>query len=143
MSRASFLLSLARFSLRLPTGMRVAIPTFGSEVSPRFCFARQVLVVDVENSRELARSTVPLGDTGYPDRLRVLEGCGATLLICGGFNRAFLPEAERAGIHVIWGIGGAVENAVRQLLAGKTESRGHPDCWCHRQRGHRGKCERS
>ena len=29
--------------------MRVAIPTFGDEVSPRFCFARDVLLVDIQN----------------------------------------------------------------------------------------------
>ena len=112
--------------------MRVAIPTFGSEVSPRFCFAREALVVELEEGRELARAVVELGDAGYPVRLQLLAERGAELLICGGFNRAFLGEAERLGVHILWNVCGAAEDAVRRLLAGSLGLRTHPDCWCRR-----------
>jgi predicted Fe-Mo cluster-binding NifX family protein len=108
--------------------VRVAIPTFGSEVSPRFCFAAEVVVVEVAGAREVARATLVLGDTGYPDRLRLLASRGVTLLVCGGFDRAFLGEAERAAIHVIWGVTGPVEDAVRAIVAGEPSH--PPSCWC-------------
>ena len=114
--------------------MRIAIPTFGNDVSPRFCFAPDVLVVELEGRREVLRTTVPLGEATCPDRLRVLASRGVTLLVCGGFNSAFLADAERAGVHVVWGVNGSVDDAVSAVLAGKyaLPSR-HPNCWCHAQ----------
>ena len=111
--------------------MVVAIPTFGSEVSPRFCFGGEGVVVVVGGGRAASRATLVLGDSGYPHRLRLLAGRGVTLLVCGGFSRAFLGEAERAAIHVIWGVTGPVEDAVRAVLAGALGRTGHhPNCWC-------------
>jgi len=116
--------------------MRLAIPTFGTEVSPRFCFAPEVLVVEVEGRREVRRTLLTLGNATCPDRLRLLAGRGVSLLVCGGFNSAFLGDAERAGIHVVWGVSGSVDDALRDILAGKTASPGHhPHCWCHADEG--------
>ena len=122
--------------------MRAAIAMFGREVSPRFCCAREALIVDVEDGRETSRSTIALGETCNPDRLRLLQAMGVHILVCGGFNRRFMPEAERAGIHVFWGVNGSVDDAVRSLAAGQFEPPHHnPGCWCHEQQtkpvGHR------
>ncbi|MBI5549327.1 MAG: NifB/NifX family molybdenum-iron cluster-binding protein [Deltaproteobacteria bacterium] len=125
---------MARFWLCGPV-VRAAIPTFGDEVSPRFCCAREVLIVDVEKGRETGRTSLALGEPCNPDRLRLLESRGVHLLICGGFNRRFLADAEQVGIHVFWGVVGTVEDAVRDLAAGRfTAPRHNPGCWCH-QRG--------
>ena len=117
----------------LATGgrVRVAMPIFEGEVAPRFCFAPEVLVVDMEAGLEAWRLRLPLPEGGYPDRLRVLHDNGVFLLVCDGFNRACLGEAERAGVHVVWGISGSIESAVRTLVARRLVScRRHPDCWC-------------
>lgn len=112
--------------------MHVAIATFGTEVSPRFCFAREVLVVDLDEDGDEG-TPVPLGPPGYPDRLRILQDRDVGLLICGGFQRAFLPVAERAGIHVIWGVAGPVAAALAKARAGHLASpRTHRGCWCRR-----------
>ena len=81
--------------------MHAAIATFGNEVSPRFCCAREALLVEVVDGREVDRSTLVLGESCNPDRLRILEGRGVTVLLCGGFDRRYLPEAERAGIRAV------------------------------------------
>jgi predicted Fe-Mo cluster-binding NifX family protein len=115
--------------------VRVAIPTFGQDVSPRFCYAREVVVVEMEDGREVGRSMLALGELSYPSRLQVLENRGVNLLVCGGFNGAFLPDAERTGIHVVWGVSGPVDQAVRDVLAGKIgAARHHPNCWCQEAR---------
>jgi predicted Fe-Mo cluster-binding NifX family protein len=122
---------LARFSLYRGTVMRAAIATFGSEVSPRFCCAREVLLVEVEGGRETGRSNVTLGEACNPDRIRLLGSRGVTLLLCGGFNRQFLAEAERVGVHVFWGVEGQVEDAVRALARGEFGAPcRNPGCWC-------------
>ena len=125
------------YSSQRTARMRVAIPTFGDEVSPRFCFARDVLLVDIQNGRETQRTHLTLDDGSYPDRLRVLESRGVSLLVCGGFDRTFLPEAERAGVHIVWGVCGTIDLVLAQMIAAKPPFNGkrNPNCWCHRRRG--------
>lgn len=90
--------------------MRVAIPTFGVDISPRFCFAREMIVVDVVGGDEVSRRHVALGDTSCPERLTILTGQHVDVLLCGGFPRHCLPMAEASGIHVVVGLVGAVED---------------------------------
>lgn len=122
---------MARFSLYRAAAMRAAIATFGSEVSPRFCCAREVLIVDVEDGRETARSTLTMGEACNPERLRLLGSRGVQVLLCGGFNRQFLAEAERGGVHVFWDVEGPVEDAVREVVRGRYAAPNrNPGCWC-------------
>ena len=122
--------ALARFLLGRHA-MRVAIPIFGDEISPRFCFAEHVLLLDLEGRHEVARQVLPLGQSCNPDRLRLLQSRGVTLLVCGGFDRNFLPTAYSLGIHVVWGVTGALEDAVRDVVTGKlTRPDAHRNCWC-------------
>lgn len=117
--------------------MRVAIPAFQDEVSPRFCFAPEVIVLEMEAGREVGQSRLVLRDLACPDRLRMLAGLGVSLLVCGGFDSAYLPDAERAGVHVVWGVTGSIADALRDVLAGKLGSaRDHPNCWCRASGGH-------
>lgn len=112
--------------------MWVAVSLFGNEVSPRFCFAKQALVVNVDGDRELERAIVDLGETDYPERLRLLGERGVTLVICGGFDRRYLGHARADGIHVIAGITGQAEDAVRSIRGGTLgPGISKADCWCH------------
>jgi predicted Fe-Mo cluster-binding NifX family protein len=98
---------------------RVGIPLFGREVSPRFCFAEDILVVVVENGRESRRFVTSLGEPWLPGRIAALATLGVQTLLCGGFNRAYLPTAERLGIRVVTGISGDAEDALAKLLRGQ------------------------
>ncbi|MGI5861024.1 MAG: NifB/NifX family molybdenum-iron cluster-binding protein [Myxococcales bacterium] len=104
--------------------LRIGIPLFDDEVSPRFCFAESMLVVTVaEDGAELSRETVSLGSTWFPDRLALVAARGIAVVVCGGFNAAFLPQAEQLGIRVISGIAGDAEQALARFLAGELVSR--------------------
>jgi predicted Fe-Mo cluster-binding NifX family protein len=96
----------------------IAIALFGDEVSPRFCFAENVLLVSFENARETGRSIVSLGEPWLPGRMSQLSALGVSTLLCGAFNRAYLPNAERLGIRVITGISGKAEAAVSRFRRG-------------------------
>ncbi len=74
--------------------MRIAVPVFGEDVAPRFCFAREMLVVDLEGDRETGRRFVMFGTGSWTQRIRLLEDLGVDLLLCGGFNRRLQPMAE-------------------------------------------------
>jgi predicted Fe-Mo cluster-binding NifX family protein len=96
----------------------LAIALFGDEVSPRFCFAENILVVCLERGREVKRQVVSLGEPWLPSRIAQLAAIGVRVLLCGAFHRAFLPSAERSGIKVITGISGKAEDALSSYLAG-------------------------
>lgn len=99
----------------------IGIPLFGTEVSPRFCFAESMLVVDVENGRETRRFVTSLGTPWLPGRVAELALRGVRTLLCGGFNRAYLPTAERLGIQVITGVSGDAEKALAAFLRGQID----------------------
>jgi hypothetical protein len=93
----------------------IAIALFGEEVSPRFCYAENILVVCFVNGQEAWRQVVSLGDPWIPGRLLQLVGMGVRTILCGAFNHAYLPAAERLGIRVVTGISGNAESALAKF----------------------------
>jgi hypothetical protein len=98
---------------------RIGIPLFGTEVSPRFCFADRLLVVEVERGRECRRFVAPLGEPWLPGRVAELASLQVRTLLCGAFNRAYLPTAERLGIRVVTGASGNAEAVLASFLRGE------------------------
>ncbi len=99
--------------------MIVAVPLFGREVAPRFCFAAEVLVAELVDGREVWRRQVATDGLSWPDRLRVLQRQGVELLLCSGFNRQLLPVALGFDIKVVWGLRGDVDGLFQGLLRGE------------------------
>lgn len=54
----------------------------------------------------------------WPDRLTVLKGIGVRTVLCGGFNRRFVPLATSMGIRVISGFGGDARINIEALARG-------------------------
>jgi predicted Fe-Mo cluster-binding NifX family protein len=99
---------------------RIAIALFGDEVSPRFCFAEAVVVVDIAEGRTVGRQVVSLGEPWLARRLSQLASLGVHTLVCGAFNRAYLPAAERLGIQVITGVAGNKDEAIARFAKWRT-----------------------
>jgi predicted Fe-Mo cluster-binding NifX family protein len=95
---------------------RIAIALFGQEVSPRFCFAPEALIVDVLAGREQQRFVASLGEPWLPRRISQLAAMGVQTLLCGAFNRAYLPTAEGLGIRVVTGVSGDAQAALVRFL---------------------------
>lgn len=91
----------------------VAIPLFGQEVAPRFCFAPEVLIIGFEAGEEVSRERVSMVELPWPERMRILARRGVGVLLCGGFNRHLLPTARGLGIRVIWGLRGDAESVLK------------------------------
>jgi hypothetical protein len=111
----------------------IGIPLFGTEVSPRFCFAESMLVVELEGGREIRRFVTSLGAPWLPRRVAELALLGVRTLLCGGFNRAFLPTAERLGIQVVTGVSGDAEKVLAAFLCGKILPENTRSRRCRRQ----------
>ena len=86
--------------------MRVAVPLFGNDVAPRFGFAVRFLIVEIADEQIVITSEVETAANGWPNRLSDLSAMGVEVLLCGGFNRAFVPLAEDLGIRVLAGLAG-------------------------------------
>ena len=90
----------------------LAVPLHGNDVAPRFCSADRFMIAELDGGRahRICRLTI-LNET-WSKRLDHLSAAGVKVLLCGGFNRSFLPHAEALGIRVISGLAGEAEQLI-------------------------------
>ena len=81
--------------------MRVAIPVWQSRVSPVFDTAGHLLIVDVEDGREVHRAEASILGLSLPDRVNRLVEFDVDVLLCGAISRqlAGMAAASRL-IHL-------------------------------------------
>ena len=125
--------------------MLVAVPLFGQDVAPRFGYADSFLVAEIEDERVVRVDNVRLEFAGWPNRLGQLKGLGVDTILCGGFNRCFMPLAEDLGIRVLAGVKGQARELLEAFAQGEAietfpctgmgPRRGEGQ-YCDRNRGH-------
>ena len=99
----------------------LGVPLHGDDVAPRFCSADRFMIAELDGDRvrRVRRLSVP--DEAWPERLERLSAAGVRVLLCGGFNRSFLPVAERFGIRVIFGLAGEADQLIDAFLRNEIE----------------------
>jgi predicted Fe-Mo cluster-binding NifX family protein len=97
--------------------VRLAIPCFLNRLSPVFDEASQVLLVDVENSSEIARARKIIDMCYSCERARYLVDWEVDVLICGAISRSLKEMIEVKGIDVIGQICGDTEEVLQAYLA--------------------------
>ncbi|MBW2646263.1 MAG: NifB/NifX family molybdenum-iron cluster-binding protein [Deltaproteobacteria bacterium] len=122
---------------------KVAIPIFGTRISPVFDSCLRVSVIEIKGNRETGRDDIILDGLSLEKRLMIFQEAGINTLICGGISGYFYNLFESAGIRVISGIAGDV---VEVLCAFKEDKLEQPffymPGYCGRQIGKRGKSGR-
>lgn len=116
--------------------MKLAIPIFRDEVSPRFGCSARFLVALVEENQVQSRTEEDVSHLApwqFPDFLASL---GVSQVICGGVNQRFQVEMERLGMEVIWGVIGPAEKALAAFLDGTLK---RDQFVCGGPRGRRGR----
>jgi predicted Fe-Mo cluster-binding NifX family protein len=101
--------------------VRVAVPIFRARVSPVFDSCLQVLVVEIEENRQISRSELYLDQLSPPQRLDVLRHAGVSTVICGGISEVFHSMIKSAGIKTITGIAGEIEEVLAAFLADRLD----------------------
>lgn len=104
------------------TVMRIAVPVWNGRVSPVFDTARRMMVTDVENGRRILNSEVQLGGVMPHERMRSVVGLGATVLICGGISPELAAMLGSAGVRVIPGMSGDVDEILDAFVSGRIQS---------------------
>ncbi len=104
--------------------MKIAVPTFGSRVSPRFDCAQVFLVVTTDNMNGVQRQELAATNWTPNERVSQLVALGVNAVICGGIDGWSAESLRSAGIRVYNSIKGDADEAVSTLLRGlPSESR--------------------
>ena len=99
--------------------MKIAIPLFGSRVSPRFGCEPEILIVDIEESEEINRQKFSTTGLGIPQRISLLSSLSVDTLICGGIDIFCLRSLSGRGLQIIPGVIGEADEVLKYFLSGK------------------------
>jgi predicted Fe-Mo cluster-binding NifX family protein len=98
--------------------VRLAIPHHEGRISPVFDVTGGVLLIDIEQGRELRREERGLSQTDLPGRADEFLRLGAHVLICGAISAPLEALLVSSGVHVIGFLCGPVEEVIAAFLNG-------------------------
>ena len=101
---------------------KVAIPTFGTRVSPRFDCALAILVVAVEDGKPTEREQLSASGWARHERINKLRELGVDTVVCGGIDCWSVGSLQSAGVTVYGWVTGEIEDALVALLRGDLDS---------------------
>jgi predicted Fe-Mo cluster-binding NifX family protein len=99
--------------------MKVAIPHWQGRISPLFDAADNLLLVDIEDGRELKRNRFNLKSSDPHRRAEEVSRLGADMLLCGAVSRELETALRGNGVQVVAFICGDVDGVVDALLCGR------------------------
>jgi predicted Fe-Mo cluster-binding NifX family protein len=117
----------------------LGVPLYGDDVAPRFCSADQFMIAELDGGRVRRVRRLSIPEEACSERFERLSAAGVRVLLCGGFNRSFLPLAESFGIRVIFGLVGEAERLVDAFLHNEIERYRFLPCGGGRGRRHGGR----
>ncbi len=118
--------------------MKIAIPLFGSRVSPRFGCEPEMLIIEVEEDKDINRQKFPTTGLGIPQRISLLLSLSVDTLICGGIGTFCLRTLSGRGFQIIPGVIGEVDEVLKCFLSGKLRE---GQCVRERRRCRRGRSQ--
>ncbi len=108
--------------------MRLALATWNGRISPVFDVARQVLMLDVEDGRVLARRLESLPGSEPQVQAVRLAALGPRVLICGAVSESMAAALATARIRVIPFMAGNVEDVLLAWQEGSLTAFLMPGC---------------
>jgi predicted Fe-Mo cluster-binding NifX family protein len=105
---------------------RIAIPVFKSRVSPVFDSCTRLVLVDLDQNQEIARSEILLEGLSEIERLKILKKSGVSTVICGAISDGYYKLISSSEISMIIGIAGEVN----QVISAFRCSRLNESCFC-------------
>lgn len=93
--------------------MRIAVTTCDNRISPVFETGKEVLLVDLDDGREIHRELRAINGDSPTGRVRRLAEMGVDVLICGGITAGLIEMLHAAGIGVVDQARGTVDEALQ------------------------------
>ena len=115
--------------------MRIAIPIWRGRISPVFDVAGLLLLVDVQEGKEIRREEITVETLNLIARVKQLTELDTNLVICGGISWPLERMLISTGIRIIPQTCGPVEEVFQAFLAGQLTEQAFlmPGC-CGRRR---------
>jgi len=114
--------------------MRIAIPQWQGRVSPVFDVAGNLLLIDIEDGREIRREERRFLGTNPLVRVTEFLSFGAGILICGAISASLQTRLIAAGVQVIGFACGTVDDVLAAYLNGTLARRAFAMPGCKRWR---------
>ena len=119
--------------------MKIAVTCENNEVFQHFGHTPEFAVFTVEGGKIVSKRLLPCGDTGHGALAGLLKEGGVDLLICGGIGGGAQMALAEAGIKLIGGASGNVDEVVAAFVKGELSV--DPNFQCHHHDGGSGhKC---
>ena len=117
--------------------MKIAIPEYNGNVSNVFDFAHRLLLVEIENGKELNRSEIALESQSLPQRVGQLKSLGVDILVCGAISRVLANMVTASGIQLLPYVTGRVNDVLQAYLTGQLAKPqfSMPGCWPGARKG--------
>ncbi|MCK4999334.1 MAG: NifB/NifX family molybdenum-iron cluster-binding protein [Anaerohalosphaera sp.] len=123
--------------------MNIAIPIWNDCVSNVFDFAARILLVEIENNKEISRSQILLESRSLSQRADQLKNLKVDIVICGAVSRALAEMVTASGVKVLPFVTGSVDDVVRAYLSQQLDNPEFtmPGYWPGARKGF-GRCQR-
>jgi len=102
--------------------VRVAIPLFGTRVSPRCLYSNTMLLAQVADGAITSQRTVETSGMSEDERLVQLTDLEIDVFVCGAIDEDFLERVESYGIRVIRNVAAETHEILSALIDGSLKS---------------------
>jgi len=92
--------------------LRTAVPIFNGRVSPVLDTCTQLFVLESSGKQRVAKRTVPIKGPSIFERAGEVKKLGIRIIICGAVSEAFFNLLREAGIDLVCGITGDIDEVV-------------------------------
>jgi len=95
---------------------KLAIPLFGTRISPHFTYADMALLVNIENNAVVQSREIALGIADELQRIQYFKSLEIDTLICGGISNIAERILAEQAVNVISWVSGEARDALEQFL---------------------------
>jgi len=99
--------------------MKIAIPVYEDMVAPSFDYSQKVLLVTLENDKEIKREEILLKDFNSLQKAVRISDLRVEVLICGAISAFALRMLMNNGIRVIPMISGEIDKIIKLYIQGQ------------------------
>ena len=101
--------------------IRIAIPIFHNRVSPVLDTCTRLLIIDFEGKDGVERREISFDIYSQSERFEIVKKLDLDAIICCGISEVFDRMLQSAGIRLISGIAGDVEQVVEAFLCNRID----------------------
>ena len=102
--------------------IRIAIPNFHHRVSPVLDTCTRLLIIDFEGQAEVDRREVVFDMYSSSERFEMVKKLNPDAIICCGISEGFDRMLKAAGIRVICGVVGDVQQVAEAFICNRLDA---------------------